>query len=251
MDKAYYKSYFDYERNHWWFKARSEILQSYVSKHIGQGKKLKILNAGIATGATTTMLQTIGEVTSLEYEQECIDYIKDKVDFEVIQGSILELPFAENEFDLVCAFDVIEHVEDDKLAVKEMARVCKPGGSIMVTVPAFMSLWSEHDEINHHYRRYTRTELLNTFKTTSTGSVKFSSYFNTILFAPIFLARKISNLFVRKEKELLHSDFEKFNSGMLNNVLYQIMKFEKLFHSARIKFPVGVSLSLHWVKNKV
>ncbi len=251
MDKAYYKSYYDYERNHWWFRARSEILSWYIVKNVAKERKLKILNVGVATGATTSMLQRMGDVTSLEYEQDCIDFVKDKVDFEIIQGSILQLPFMDNQFDLVCAFDVIEHVEDDKLAAKEMARVCVPGGSVMVTVPAFMSLWSEHDEINHHFRRYTQSSLLTTFQSVKGGAVKFISYFNSILFVPIFLARKLSNIFSRKQNESMHSDFEKFNPGILNNALFQIMKSEELFHSARIKLPVGVSLSLQWVKDKV
>lgn len=250
MDKAYYKSYFDYERNHWWFRARSEILGSYISRHIWNEKKLKILNVGVATGATTTMLQRFGDVTSIEYEQECIDFVKDKVNFEIIHGSILELPFRDNEFDLVCAFDVIEHVADDRLAIKEMARVCKPGGSVMVTVPALMSLWSGHDDINHHFRRYTKAELLNAFEVASNGSVKFSSYFNTMLFLPIFLTRKISMAFTRKQNKSLHSDFEKFNPGILNNILYKLMKSESAIHSAQIKLPIGVSLSLHWIKVK-
>lgn len=251
MDKAYYKSYYDYERNHWWFRARSEILRRYLLRNVIRERKLKILNVGVATGATTMMLQRMGEVTSLEYEQDCINFVKDKVDFEIIQGSILELPFTDNQFDLVCAFDVIEHVEDDKLAVKEMARVCVQGGSVMVTVPAIMSLWSEHDEINHHFRRYTQSSLLQIFESAQNGTVLFSSYFNSILFLPIFAARKVSNIFRRKQSASMHSDFEKFNPGVLNSLLYQIMKSEELFHSAKVKLPLGVSLSLHWLKDKV
>lgn len=250
MDKLYYRSYFDYERNHWWFKARSEILKKYILKNISNGTPLRILNVGVATGASTTMLQQFGAVTSLEYERECIDFMKGKVDFEIIQGSILELPFDDNAFDLVCAFDVIEHVEDDQKAVAELNRVCKKDGAVLVTVPALMSLWSEHDEINHHYRRYTRTSLLRVFGSLKGGNVSFASYFNFFLFPMIFIARKLANLKKRKESETLHSDFEKFNTGFLNTVLYRVMKAEYVALSSRLKLGIGVSIFLHWIKKE-
>lgn len=248
MDKAYYKSYFNYERNHWWFRARSEILRDYVDKNVANNKIVRILNVGVATGATTTMLQHFGEVVSLEYEQECIDYVSDKVPFQIIQGSILELPFSDDEFDLVCAFDVIEHVESDSLAVKELSRVCKPTGSVLVTVPAFMSLWSEHDEINHHFRRYTKKSLTGLFKELVNGYIVFCSYFNSSLFPAVFLARKISTVLVKPKTGQLKSDFEKFNPGFLNNILFRIMKGERIFISSKYSLPVGVSLLLHWTK---
>ncbi len=249
MDKQYYKEYFEVERNHWWFKARSEILYAYIRQHITRkDRKLKILNVGVATGASSMMLQAFGEVASLEYEQDCIDFIKDQVPISVVQGSILELPYADNSFDLVCAFDVIEHVDDHVLAVQELGRVCSKGGSVLVTVPAFMSLWSEHDEINHHFRRYKRTELKKLFSLKE-GSVIFSSYFNAVLFIPIFLARKVSNFFRDKNKKV-QSDFEKYKPGLVSKILYQVFKSERKILNAKIRFPFGVSAILHWKKNE-
>jgi SAM-dependent methyltransferase len=247
MDKGYFRDYYNYERNHWWFRARSEILRKYIERNIALATRLKILNVGVATGASTTMLQRFGEVTSLEYDQDCIDFIQDKVDFDIIQGSILQLPFQNNTFDLVCAFDVIEHVEDDTKAVEELCRVAKATGNVLITVPAFMSLWSQHDDINHHFRRYTRTSLLEIFKNTMGGRIQFASYFNFFLFPVIFLARRIGNL-KKKKNEALHSDFEKFNPGVLNSLLYSIMKSESYFISGRRLLLTGVSILLHWSK---
>lgn len=247
MDKLYYREYFDVERNHWWFRGRSEILNSYIRRSISGERKLKILNVGVATGATSVMLQSFGEVTSLEYEQDCIDFIKDKVSIAVIQGSILELPFADNSFDLVCAFDVVEHVEDHVLAIRELSRVCNQGGSVLITVPAFMSLWSEHDEINHHFRRYKVGELKQLFSKES-GLVVFASYFNSILFIPIFLARKISNFFRDKNKKA-QSDFQKYKPGIVSSILFGILRSERKLLNKSVTFPVGVSLILHWKKN--
>lgn len=247
MDSGYYREYYYVERNHWWFKARSEILSDYVKNNISKGRPLKILNVGVATGASSEMLMRHGEVSSLEYEQDCIDFIKGKVPIDVIQGSILELPFAKDRFDLVCAFDVLEHVDDHQLAVHELKRVCNGGGSVFITVPAFMSLWGEHDEINRHYRRYSLNSLVAVFQGMN-GSIIYSSYFNFFLFPLIYGTRKIANAF-RDKKKKLKSDFEKYKPGIIGDLLFLFFKSESGFLVRNIKFPWGVSAMLHWKKN--
>ena len=252
MNKDYYKEYYHLEREHWWFKARSKIIESHAADLMGGFSKAKILNVGVATGATSKMLARFGEVISLEYDEDCCQFLREQLKFDVIQASVTELPFEDQSFDLVCAFDVIEHVADDSLALKEMVRVCKPGGHILVTVPAFMSLWSEHDEINHHFRRYTKESLQHLFEQSDQGQIKYTSYFNSILFLPIFAARKVSNLLSakNKQKESLESDFSKFKTGMLNNILYRIFLAENFVLKKGKTFPAGVSILLSWAKNK-
>ena len=160
MDKQYYKDYYKLEREHWWFTARNEILKSLIKRNIDINKKLNILNIGTATGAGTKMLEEFGNVTSIEYDEDCCKFLNEQLNIKTQQGSITELEFDENTFDLVCAFDVIEHVEQDELAAKEMLRVCKKDGLVFCTVPAFMLLWSEHDVINHHVKRYKLKQFL-------------------------------------------------------------------------------------------
>jgi len=91
------------------------------------------------------MLEKFGDVTSIEYDEDCCQFLNEVLHIPALQGSITELEFEDNSFDLVCAFDVIEHVEDDSKAASEMLRVCKKDGLVFATVPAFMLLWSEHD----------------------------------------------------------------------------------------------------------
>lgn len=251
MNKEYYKEYYSLERKHWWFRARSKIIAAQVEKAIKGIKSPKILNIGVATGATSEMLADFGEVTSLEYDSGCCQFLKEQLNFEVVQGSITALPFDDSSFDLVCAFDVIEHVEDDVLGLQEMVRVCKPGGQILVTVPAFMSLWSEHDEINHHFRRYTASSLQTLFSKAEEGAVHYITYFNSLLFLPIFLARKVANLIGRKNKteSRLKSDFSRFKTGLLNDLLYRVFLSENFFLKKSYTFPAGVSILLSWVKN--
>ncbi|MEP2771702.1 MAG: class I SAM-dependent methyltransferase [Fulvivirga sp.] len=246
MDKTYYHEYYIQERNHWWFLARLRILESKVAQ-IATDQKLKILNVGAATGATSQMLSKYGEVTSLEYDSDCCKFVREEIGLEVTEGSVLDLPYEDQSFDLVCAFDIIEHVDDDQTAVEEMKRVCAKGGNIFVTVPAFMSLWSDHDVINHHFRRYKKHSLQQLFK--ESGEVGFTSYFNFYFFIPIYLIRRISNILYKKDRKV-KSDFNKFKPGILNNLMYAIFLMEKPWLRMRLKFPFGVSIMLIWENTK-
>ena len=174
MNINYYKEYAQLEREHWWFQVRGKIISKLILTSIetNENKQLNILNIGAATGKTSEILSKFGKVTSLEYDKDCCDYAKQQFNMTIIHGSILELPFMDEEFDLVCAFDVIEHVEDDLLGINEMKRVCKIDGLLVLTVPAFMFLWSHHDEVNHHYRRYTLNNLKDLVKKAMENGVK-------------------------------------------------------------------------------
>lgn len=249
MEKRYYKEYFTLEREHWWFTVRLQILEDYIKRKFYKGSPLKILNVGVATGATSQMMEQFGEVTSLEYDADCCEFLRSELNMEVINGSVLELPFGEAEYDLVCAFDVVEHVEDDVLAVKEMKRVCKSGGDLFITVPALMSLWSQHDVVNHHFRRYKLGGVRKLFALEQNGKERYATYFNSKLFLPIYIFRQISNMMPkRKTDEHTGSDFGAFNNGFSNKLLGAIFKLE--FYWLRVsKFPIGVSILYSWRKN--
>ena len=248
MTPEYYKEYYHLERSNWWFTARLEILKSQIEIMFPHKNDLNILNIGVATGATSQMLEMFGKVKSIEYDEVCFNFVKEKLQIDIEQGTILDLQFAENSFDLVCAFDVVEHVEDDQLAVKEMIRVCKSNGFVFVTVPAFMDLWSKHDEINYHFKRYTSKTLLPLFDS-NTGNVIYHSYFNTILFLPIYLVRWISNKFPKLfKRDGSGSDHSMFELGFLNKVLYAIFYAENILLKRLVKLPFGVSFMLSFKK---
>ena len=254
MQHDYYKEYYDLERQHWWFVAREKIISNYLKKIIAakilKHQDLKILNVGCGPGRSSQYLSSFGEVTSIEYDKDCCEFASERTGLQIINGSITALPFQDEMFDLVCAFDVIEHVEDDQLAVSEMKRVAKKEGVIFITVPTFMSLWSHHDVINHHFRRYQLAQIEKLFTASKNGNVIFSSYFNFFLFPLIYLVRKISNLLqFNKKRPGSGSDFEAFKPGFLNNVLFNIMYFESKFINNNIKLPFGVSLLYTWKKN--
>lgn len=253
MDKNYYNDYFHLERNHWWFRARLEILEAILKNHLihNTDKPLRILNAGVATGATTTMLEKYGTVTSLEYDHDCCEFLRNHLQMEVTEASLTDLPFEDQSFDLVCAFDVIEHIEDDGSALREIRRVLKYDGSYFLTVPAFSFLWSEHDEINHHFRRYTRKML--TERIVAAGlSSDYASYFNFWLFPPIAAVRMLQRLTGKKDKtEKPESDFKRMKGlGFMDGILYRIFKSEMgLLLKNGVPLPWGISVVAHGGKS--
>lgn len=245
MDRKYYMEYYHLERNHWWFKARLKILESQIKKLVGKEiRNFKILNVGVATGATTKMLEKYGKVTSVEYDQECCEFLNKELKIESIQASFTNLPFEPSTFDLVCAFDVIEHIEDDNLALKELKRVLKNEGKFVLTVPAFNFLWSKHDEINHHFRRYTLKNFNHQLQKINLIII-YQTYFNFYFFLPIAFIRSVKKLIVRKSKnkDTTGSDFELLNKfGFLNKLLYYIFKSENYLLSIKFRFPFGISI---------
>lgn len=242
MEKAYYKEYYKLEREHWWFKARLKILEYSFKKWIDKGTSNAILNVGAATGATSLMLKNYGLVQSLEYDKQCSVFLSEILNEEVTNASVTNLPFKNNTYNVVCGFDIIEHVENDTKALSEIYRVTKDDGYVFLTVPAFNFLWSKHDEINHHYRRYNISNL-NKLVTKSGFEIEYVTYFNFFLFLPILFVRILSKLFPKQDdSKSTGSDFEKFNSnGLLNKLLYWVFLSEKMFFKFKFRLPFGVS----------
>jgi SAM-dependent methyltransferase len=201
--------------------------------------KLKILNIGVATGYTTELLFELGEVTSVEYDESCYRYLKTFLKGEIVNASITALPFANETFDIVCAFDVIEHVQEDQLGVDEMGRVCKKNGIIYITVPAHKFLWSEHDVINHHVRRYKAKDVLRLFLK---YKIIYYSYFNIILFIPIALVRVTKTMiWGLPQTETAQSDFKSVEPTIFSKISEKLFSIENWFIKKNISFPIGVS----------
>jgi 2-polyprenyl-3-methyl-5-hydroxy-6-metoxy-1,4-benzoquinol methylase len=244
LKREYYQEYQKLERTHWWFKARQEILQTIIENKIDNSGNLKILNVGASTGYSSIWLEKYGEVMSVEYDKECFEYVKSTLEIDIVNASIEDLPFEEDQFDLVCAFDVIEHVDNDQLGVEEMFRVCRPNGHVFVSVPAFNFMWSQHDDINHHKRRYTMKPLKKLFKNQTVVS---KSYFNFFWFLPISIVRVISSFIFKMigKKTDPKSDFNvKSGQSITDKILYSVFRFEKRLIKRGLKFPFGVSLFL-------
>ena len=237
MDKAYSLQYSELEKTHWWFLARAEIISAVLKKFMPQ-QPISILNIGVAGGESSQWLSHFGKVTSVENDSFFIEHLKNSGK-DIVEGSITRLPFVDSSFDLVCAFDVVEHVEDDKKAMAEMKRVCREDGFICITVPADRKLWSGHDVVNQHFRRYQITD----FCMLGSGMKSiYISYFNSFLYIPIWIART----WPYRNRISPQSDFETFKASSLSNrILKHIFSFEARLMPT-IKFPFGVSLIGLW-----
>jgi SAM-dependent methyltransferase len=239
MNNRYVQEYSKIETTHWWFCVRRDIIMQVLRRYVQKDRTLHILNIGIAGGASSKWLSELGNVTSVENDPLFLEYLSSQ-HLPVTNASITDLPFADDSFDLVCAFDVIEHVEDDTKAVDEMFRVCKPNGKICVTVPAFHMLWGTHDEINGHKRRYVYSSLKKLFQGKQ-NRLLYRTYFNSFLFLPIFLLRKIAGLFTKKNADT-DSDFSYFKQNSFLNKILKVIFGIEVGLLRFMKFPFGVSL---------
>ena len=221
------------ENHHWWFVARREILLGVLERNLDPKRGLQILDAGCGGGATMERLRRYGSVQGMEMSEEAVEHNR-KRGREVILGSIESMPFADNSFDLTLALDVIEHVPDDLRTLRELFRTLRPGGLLLVTVPALRMLWSTHDVSHGHYRRYTSGELRSRFETAGFEVVTVT-YFNTILFPLILVFRWLRRL----RPKSTTSDLIEVPRP-LNTLLARIFSLEKLF-VGRVKLPFGVS----------
>jgi SAM-dependent methyltransferase len=147
------------EDRHWWYQGRRTVLECAIER-LGLPAHAQILDAGCGSGRNMVELARLGTVTGVELSGTSVQLARERYAGEVVEGSVMDMPFDDANFDLTVSLDVIEHLEDDIGALRELRRVTKPGGALLVTVPAYQWLWSGHDEINHHHRRYNRRTLL-------------------------------------------------------------------------------------------
>ncbi|MGD9496259.1 MAG: class I SAM-dependent methyltransferase [Armatimonadota bacterium] len=159
MRLAQLQEMYELEDSYWWFIGRRRIVRRLIERYGPRHRPLRILDAGCGTGGTLVALEGLGELWGCDISPEALEMCRSRREWELCCCSVQRLGFAAESFDVVVSADVLEHVEDDEGAVREMARVLRPGGLLVAAVPAHMWLWSEHDEALHHLRRYHRRRL--------------------------------------------------------------------------------------------
>jgi len=237
MDKVLYDQFYELEDKHWWFTARREIILDLVKRFKPAGSALKILDIGCGTGAVLQKLKEYGDVSGVDFSSEAVSYAIQKVGGNIVRGSLpTDIPFAPASFDLITLLDVLEHIDDDAGSIVTVNKILKDNGILIMTVPAFQFLWSGHDDINHHKRRYTKSEIHNLLVKHGFKILKIS-YFNTFLFPAILTVRLLGKVFKMNNQK---SDL-KMPGKIPNAILKRIFSAEQLWLS-RMRFPVGVSI---------
>lgn len=238
MDQNFYLQYAAVEDHHWWFVARRQIIHSVI-RRLQLPPHAQILEVGCGTGGNLAMLSQHGDVSAMEVEAIACELANQRQLTLVKPGRLPDLIPFEKDFDLILALDVIEHIPDDLAALKALYSRLKSGGWLIITVPAYQFLWSQHDEINHHQRRYRRRQLSRLIQSAGFHPTK-SSYFNTFLFPLVFLTRMYQKI-LKVESQATISDDLKLPSPLLNRILTKIFASERYFLPL-FSFPWGVSI---------
>ncbi len=191
MDRIVYDRMAAHDSTHWWYRARREILADYLAREAHLPKSARILEIGCGTGHNLPMLATFGTVEAIEIDPAARAIASERLGRAVSAAPLPALPGIERGvYDLIAVLDVVEHIEDDVAALAAMRDCLKPGGKILITVPAHQWMWSAHDVVNHHHRRYSKATLGKAIAAAGLGHNGLR-YFNSLLF-PLAAASRIA-----------------------------------------------------------
>lgn len=224
------------EDTFWWFVGRRKIINASLSK-LKFKKKPDILEIGSGTGGNLAMLSQFGRVAAIEKDEWALAFSQNRfsnaVDF--IVADFMHHDFKNQKFDLVCAFDVLEHLLDDDRAIHRMIDLVAPEGYLMITVPAFQWLWGKHDQKLHHFRRYNKRSLLSKTKKLPV-KIHLFSYFNFLLFPVALLSRFLDSFTGQNFSSTYNQD-----NVFLNKIFLDIFSVERNLIN-HINLPFGLSL---------
>lgn len=229
-----YENMYKTEETHWWHRAKRAVVSNILNT-LGRKKELKILDVGCGTGKNLEAFSVFGEVWGVDSAEEAIYFCKKRSQEKVIRATIDKVPLPDESWDAITLLDVLEHV-DQETALPELKRLLKPKGSLVITVPAFPSLWSQWDVILHHKKRYTISSL--TQALIQHGYIVDTiCYMHSYLFIPAYIIRKIKNQSIDVE---YRSDFDHSNR-VIGAVLTALFRIEQ-YISRLIPIPFGTSI---------
>jgi SAM-dependent methyltransferase len=235
MEQSAYIQMKEKESLHWWFVARRLILSSVISK-LNLPARARILEVGCGSGGNLKMLACFGEVYAFEMNPLARKYAEDLKCAEIEFGCCPDqIPFQNLRFDLICIFDVLEHIDRDLDTLTMLKKLLANNGSIVISVPSYEWLYGPHDKFLHHKRRYSKRGLINIIFAARLKAIKLS-YFNSFLF-PLALVVRV------KDRIIGHSATTALNLPrfFLNEILKNIFSFER-FLLQHLNLPLGLSL---------
>lgn len=236
VNPAEYETMYQVEDRHWWYESLHTLLDTSLRRYAPEGP-LRLLDIGCGTGASLQRMERHGEAFGLDIAPPALACCRRRWLHRLCQASALNLPYADNTFDAAALLDVLYHrqVSDPRVPLQEARRVLRPGGLLLVNVPAYQWLYSSHDEAVHTARRFTRGELRGLFRDTGLETI-YASYWNTLLFPPIAAVR-----LVRRLRPPQGSDLEGAGDGRINEVLKMVLAVERALMGV-MPLPFGLSV---------
>lgn len=242
MQEQFESHYHIIESSHWWFVARRQAVHDLMVKaHLGS--TARILEIGCSGGLLMEQLRRegFGQVQGIDISEDAIELCGHKgLSAQVMDAQKLAFPDA--SFDFVIASDVLEHLADDIGALREWRRVLKPGGKLLVFVPAFMFLWTAHDVANNHYRRYRAPELNDRMRAAG-FIIERTSYWLAFLFPVIVLVRVVKLLLAGGKLPAEGGHGDAFvPPRAINQTLLGLVRLENMLLRLGVNWPLGVSV---------
>jgi len=246
LDPRLYEQLLELEQNHWWFRGRRAVLMAALQRTGSKArtKARTVLDCGCGAGGNLDILKAQypnSEIHGVDIERGPLSVYHGELS-SAYQADAARLPFGCDAFDVVSALDSIEHVEDDARALSELHRVCRPGGSLLLSAPAFGFLWGNVDDAGHHFRRYTRDQLAQRVRAAG-FEISLLRYFNFLLFPPIAAIRLLARVLPKrpeKDGDDVSTDFDIVKDGPLNELLARVFSFEARLLGIRIPFGVSI-----------
>jgi len=240
MQGDYAQQYGELQQWHWWFRGRRRVIEFILRHEIDSASSLNILSLGCGRIVEIKWLVPFAgpnvKVVGLDRDPIHARYLPDYAEF--IIGTLESAPLSDASFDVVLALDVLEHLDDDLSGLHEAARIVKPGGLLLITVPALPSLWGGQDVVSEHRRRYTRRSLSHLFSEAELSNYRLQ-YFNTLLFPLAAVVRWQRRALGHGSRS--RSDAEDNHPGLINDTLAWIFGIESYFINYAAA-PIGVSL---------
>lgn len=238
MNPAEYARMHALEDWYWWFVSRRTAAARFVRDFAPKERPLRILDAGCGTGGMLDVYRSWPDaaVTGLDFSPEALRFSHERGHTRLTGGDLTLLPFRTASFDVVSAMDVIEHVGDDRRAVEEIARVLRPGGILVASVPAYQFLWSTHDEALHHHRRYGGPEFAKLLNSSGLRVEK-----QTFLLAALFPLAAAQRLATRSRQKAGESAGLPAVPKAVNSALIAFQAAE-LALARHLSLPFGLSI---------
>jgi len=235
MQAHHYPILYQVEETHWWYLGRRRIISSLVEKICSTLEpNPRILDVGCGTGANLKMLAAHGRAEGVDISSQAVDFCRQRGLDSVKLGPIEQLPYGDGSFDLVTALDVIEHLDDDVAGLREIRRVLRRDGRLLVFVPAFMFLWGVQDDVSNHRRRYTLPSLVKAVEAAG-FRVEWNSYANISLFVPVLVVRSVMR-WLRLQAATEYG----INISLMNGLFSRLFAAER-FVLKNGRLPFGVS----------